>query len=229
MNVLTIQKFGPMNLIESPYRYVAIEGNIGAGKTSLSNLISKDFNAKLILEQFEDNSFLPKFYQDQERYAFPLELSFLAERFQQLRDGLSISDLFSNFIISDYFINKSLIFSRKTLQPDEFKLYQKLFDIINQSMVKPDLVVYLYAQIDQLQTNIRKRGRSYEQNIQDQYLQQIQESYFEFIKQQSQIRILIIDTHQIDFVNNPKHYEWMVQEIFKFRPLGVHRISFENL
>ena len=217
-----------MSKIESPYHYIAIEGNIGAGKTSLASKIAEDNNARLILEQFEDNSFLPKFYKDQDRYAFPLELSFLAERYQQLKAGLGKGDLFKSFTITDYFINKSLIFSRKTLQQDEFKLYQTLFDIINQSLVKPDLLVYLYANVDRLQANIKKRGRDYEQDIQDQYLEKIQESYFDFIKQQDGMRILIIDTNNLDFVNNDADYQYLVSIILKEYSIGIHRIKAEN-
>jgi len=156
-----------MTNIDNTYQFIAIEGNIGAGKTSLAKLIAEKCNAKLILEEFEDNSFLPKFYKDPERFAFPLELSFLAERFQQLKDKLASKDMFKTFTIADYFINKSLIFSRKTLQTDEFKLYNTLFEIINQSLIKPDLLVYLYANVDTLQSNIKKRGRDYEQEIKD--------------------------------------------------------------
>jgi deoxyguanosine kinase len=211
--------------LKSPYNFIAIEGNIGAGKTSLAKMISKDLNARLILEQFEDNSFLPKFYQDQSRYAFPLELSFLAERFQQLKDILPSQDLFTNFTLSDYFINKSLIFARKTLQADEFMLYGKLFNIMNLSLPKPDLLVYLYLNIEKLQLNIRKRGRDYEQNMRDEYLQEIQESYFEFISHQTKMRILIIDTNNVDFVNNESDYKKILQLILQEYPEGVHRVS----
>jgi len=211
---------------KNPYSYIAIEGNIGSGKTSLATKISEDFNAKLILEQFEDNSFLPKFYKDQSRYAFPLELSFLAERYQQLKDLLSNQDLFKSFTISDYFINKSLIFSRKTLQSEEYKLYHKLFEIISQMLPKPDLLVYLYSSVERLQANIKKRDRSYEQNIEDSYLENIQQSYFDFIRHQKDMRILIIDTNNIDFVNNPKEYKMITEAIFKEYSIGVHRIQF---
>jgi len=214
-----------MHKIESPYHFITIEGNIGAGKTSLATKLSEDFNAKLILEQFEDNSFLPKFYKDPDRYAFPLELSFLAERYQQLKDKIGVRDLFKNFTISDYFINKSLIFSRKTLAEDEFKLYQKFFNIINQSLIKPDLLVYLYANVERLQSNIKKRGRNYEQNIEDKYLEQIQESYFDFIKQQENMRILIIDTNKLDFVNNKNDYDYITSLILKKYSTGIHRIK----
>jgi len=212
--------------MHNPYKYIAIEGNIGSGKTSLATKISQEHNARLILEQFEDNSFLPKFYEDQARYAFPLELSFLAERYQQLKDLLSSQDLFKDFTISDYFINKSLIFSRKTLQSEEYKLYHKLFEIISQMIPRPDLLVYLYSSVERLQANIKKRDRSYEQNIEDDYLEGIQQSYFDFIKHQTDLRILIIDTNDIDFVNNQEDYKKIVQTIFKDYPIGVHRIQF---
>lgn len=212
--------------MHNPYKYIAIEGNIGSGKTSLATKISQEHNARLILEQFEDNSFLPKFYEDQARYAFPLELSFLAERYQQLKDLLSSQDLFKDFTISDYFINKSLIFSRKTLQSEEYKLYHKLFEIISQMIPRPDLLVYLYSSVERLQANIKKRDRSYEQNIEDDYLEGIQQSYFDFIKHQTGLRILIIDTNDIDFVNNQEDYKKIVQTIFKDYPIGVHRIQF---
>jgi deoxyadenosine/deoxycytidine kinase len=212
--------------MHNPYKYIAIEGNIGSGKTSLATRISNDYNAKLILEQFEDNSFLPKFYEDQARYAFPLELSFLAERYQQLKDLLSNQDLFKDFTISDYFINKSLIFSRKTLQSEEYKLYHKLFEIISQMIPRPDLLVYLYSSVERLQANIKKRDRSYEQNIEDDYLEGIQQSYFDFIKHQEDLRILIIDTNDIDFVNKPSDYAKIVDAIFQDYSIGVHRIQF---
>jgi deoxyguanosine kinase len=188
------------------YNYIAIEGNIGAGKTSLATKISEEYNAKIILEQFADNPFLPKFYENPKQYAFPLELSFLASRYHQLKDELSRQDLFKSFTISDYFINKTLIFAQKTLQEDEFALFTKLFYIINTTLPKPDLLVYLYLNIDNLKRNITKRGRSYEANIEKDYLAKIQTGYLNFIKSQQNMRILIIDTNNIDFVNNEEDY-----------------------
>jgi deoxyguanosine kinase len=188
------------------YNYIAIEGNIGAGKTSLATKISEEHNAKIILEQFADNPFLPKFYENPKQYAFPLELSFLASRYHQLKDELSRQDLFKSFTISDYFINKTLIFAQKTLQEDEFALFTKLFYIINTTLPKPDLLVYLYLNIDNLKRNITKRGRSYEANIEKDYLAKIQTGYLNFIKSQQNMRILIIDTNHVDFVNNEEDY-----------------------
>lgn len=207
------------------YNFIAIEGNIGAGKTSLATRISNDYNAKLILEQFEDNAFLPKFYEDQDKYAFPLEMSFMASRFQQLKDQLGMFDLFKTFIISDYYIMKSLIFARKTLPEDELALFTRFFNFISASLPKPDLLVYLYLDVEKLQKNIRLRGRSYEQQIQDDYLYRIQEGYFEFIRQQQDMRILILDTNSIDFVHQDEDYQNIIEIINQPYEIGVHRIA----
>lgn len=206
------------------YNYISIEGNIGAGKTSLAHLIAEEYNARLILERFEDNSFLPKFYENPRQYAFPLELSFLADRYQQLKDQLSTQDLFKTFTVADYFIAKSLIFAQKTLESDEFTLYSRLFNIIISALPKPDLLVYLYVDINRLKNNISNRGRLYEQNIQPEYLDKIQSGYMDFIRQQTDMRILIIDTNPIDFVNNPDDYQLIKETIFQSYKKGIHRI-----
>ncbi len=208
------------------YNFIAIEGNIGAGKTSLATMIAEDFNARLILEQFEENSFLPKFYKEPEKYAFPLEMSFMAARYQQLKDELLSPELFKTFTISDYFIVKSLIFAKKNLPADEFKLYATFFNIIYQQLPKPELLVYLYVETDRLQSNIKMRGRPYEQNIEDEYLNKIQAGYLEFIKQQSNLRILILDTNSLDFVNRPEDYRKIIQVLDRPYDVGVHRIIF---
>ncbi|MGM1055428.1 MAG: 2-amino-4-hydroxy-6-hydroxymethyldihydropteridine diphosphokinase [Bacteroidota bacterium] len=197
--------------------YIAIEGNIGAGKTSLATMISQDFNAKLILERFKDNPFLPKFYEDQHRYAFPLEMSFLADRYQQLSDDLAQYDLFTDFIVSDYDVFKSLIFAKITLQEDEYSLYNKLFSIIYKELLKPDLYIYLYQNTDRLLENIKSRGRDYEQNIQPEYLMDINKSYLSYIKSQNDINIKIIDISGKDFINNREDYLAVLEEIAAFR------------
>jgi len=207
------------------YNYIAIEGNIGAGKTTLATQIAADLDARIILEQFEDNSFLPKFYTDPDRFAFPLELSFLADRFQQLKTHLGTPDLFQQLTISDYLIHKSLIFARKTLAIDEFSLYAKLFSIIDAVLPKPELLVYLYLEIDKLTQNIRKRGRDYEQNIDKSYLERIQSGYFDYIKQQQDMRILIIDTNNMDFVSDKEDYNLLLDIIGKSYETGIHRIK----
>uniref|UniRef100_UPI00404988B9 2-amino-4-hydroxy-6- hydroxymethyldihydropteridine diphosphokinase n=1 Tax=Flavobacterium sp. TaxID=239 RepID=UPI00404988B9 len=193
--------------------YIAIEGNIGAGKTTLTTKIAEDFNAKLVLERFADNPFLPKFYKDQNRYAFPLEMSFLADRYQQLTDDLSQFDLFKDFVVSDYFIFKSLIFAKVTLAEDEFRLYKTMFDIIHKEMPKPDLYVYLYQNTDRLLANIKKRGRSYEQEIPAEYLEKINRGYLDYIKTQSDLNVLVIDISEMDFLKNQKDYTFLLETI----------------
>lgn len=199
----------------SKYNYIAIEGNIGAGKTSLATKIAHDFNAKLILERFADNPFLPKFYEDAKRYAFTLEMSFLADRYQQISDDLSQLDLFKDFIVSDYDVFKSLIFSKVTLLEDEFKLYRKLFYLMYKDIAKPSLYVYLYQNTERLQQNIKKRGRDYEQDIEDDYLDKINSGYLEFLKSQTDFNVKIIDISDKDFVEYRADYLSILDEICK--------------
>ena len=199
----------------SLYNYVAIEGNIGAGKTSLATTMSKEFNAKLILERFADNPFLPKFYKEPQRYAFTLEMSFLADRYQQISDDLSQLDLFKDFIVSDYDVFKSLIFSKITLPKDEFMLYRKLFYQVYKDIPKPDLYVYLYQNTERLQENIKKRGRKYEKEIQDEYLDKINAGYLEFLKSHPEFNVKIIDISKKDFVKNRADYLWILDQICK--------------
>ncbi len=207
------------------YNFIAIEGNIGAGKTTLAKKLSNDFNSRLILEQFAENPFLPKFYSDQEKYSFPLELSFLAERYQQLKDELNNQDLFKPGVVSDYYFLKSLIFAKANLGIDEFGLYSKLFHIINDSLPRPDLFVYLYHSVERLQENIKKRGRSYEQNITDDYLMKVQTTYFDFIKQLNDLRVLIIDVNNVDFANNNDDYNQLMKIINQPYNQGITRIT----
>ncbi|MXO03862.1 2-amino-4-hydroxy-6-hydroxymethyldihydropteridine diphosphokinase [Flavobacterium sp. HBTb2-11-1] len=195
------------------FNYVAFEGNIGAGKTTLVHKIAEDFNGKTVLERFADNPFLPKFYKDQSRYAFPLEMSFLADRYQQLADDLAQFDLFKDFIVADYHIFKSLIFAKITLAEDEYRLYRNLFDIIYREMPKPDLYIYLYQNTDRLLQNIKKRGRVYEQNIEAAYLEKINNGYLEYIKSQTDLNVLIIDVSDRDFVKNHEDYLYILNEI----------------
>jgi len=206
----------PISLLEK-YNYIAIEGNIGSGKTSLAKKIGDDFNAKLVLERFADNPFLPKFYEDKERYAFPLEMSFLADRYHQLTDDLAQFDLFKNFIVSDYFIFKSLIFSQITLSKEEFNLYRKIFDIMYKEISKPNIYVYLYQSTERLLENIKKRGRPYEQNIKPDYLEKIHQGYHNFIKTKEHLNTLIIDVSEIDFVNNEIEYQKIITQITNYK------------
>ncbi|WNM19299.1 2-amino-4-hydroxy-6-hydroxymethyldihydropteridine diphosphokinase [Flavobacterium capsici] len=195
------------------FNYIAIEGNIGAGKTTLSNKLAEDFNAKTVLERFADNPFLPKFYEDQSRYAFPLEMSFLADRYQQTADDLAQFDLFKDFIVADYHIFKSLIFAKVTLAEDEFRLYKTMFDIIYKEMPKPDLYIYLYQSTERLLENIKARGRDYEQEIPAEYLEKINNGYLDYIKTQKDLNVLIIDVTERDFIKSQEDYMFILNEI----------------
>lgn len=205
---------GPLEEIPlETFNYIAFEGNIGAGKTTLMHKIADDFNAKTVLERFADNPFLPKFYKDQNRYAFPLEMSFLADRYQQLSDDLAQFDLFKDFIVADYHIFKSLIFAKITLAEDEYRLYRNLFNIIYKEMLKPDLYIYLYQNTARLLQNIKKRGRHYEQNISANYLDKINTGYLDYIKSQTDLNVLIIDVSERDFVKKQEDYLFILNEI----------------
>ncbi len=200
--------------MRNKYNYIVIEGNIGAGKTTLATRIAEQFNARLILETFADNPFLPKFYKDPDKYSFPLELSFLASRYKQLNEELGIPDLFKSFTVADYYFMKSLVFAASTLRGDEYNLYRQIFYIICKSLPKPDLYVYLHVDPDRLLTNIEMRGRPYEKSITKEYLQKIQDSYFTFFRQNPENTYLIIDANKIDFVSNNDHYEKIIKTIF---------------
>jgi deoxyadenosine/deoxycytidine kinase len=206
-------------------RFLVIEGNIGAGKTTLATRLSEELQAKLVLEQFADNPFLPKFYTDKEKYSFPLELSFLADRYNQIKREVLHPELFRSMMISDYYFTKSAIFARNTLQEDEFRLFRRLFNIVFESLPKPDLYVYLYLSVENLLKNIRKRGRDYEQTMDPKYLETIQQGYFEYFRQVTQFPVIIIDTNRIDFVENPRDYQLLKETILngQFKP-GITRI-----
>ena len=197
----------------SQLQLIAIEGNIGAGKTTLSKMIANDFNAKLVLERFADNPFLPKFYEDQARYAFPLEMSFLADRYQQFMDDTSQFDLFKNFMVSDYDIFKSLIFAKVTLQKEEYNLYRKVFSFMYKEVRKPEIYLFLYQNTERLLANIKKRGRDYEQNIDPVYLEKINRGYLDFIKGNPNQNNIIIDMGELDFVHNPADYEFILEKL----------------
>ncbi len=197
------------------YKYLVIEGNIGAGKTSLASLLAEETGSRLVLEAFSDNPFLAKFYEDPDRYAFQLELSFLSERYQQIKTELRHPDLFGQAVISDYYLAKSFIFSKYNLKDDEMKLFEKLFSIINLQAPKPDLYVYLHLPVEKLLENIKQRGRSYEKKIRYDYLKEVQEGYFGFFKSQQKMKILVIDSSNIDFVNRESDFQHLKKVIFE--------------
>jgi deoxyadenosine/deoxycytidine kinase len=200
--------------MEVNYNYLVIEGNIGAGKTTLASRIASQLDARLILERFADNPFLPKFYSDPDKYSFPLELSFLASRYKQLNDEVGSQDLFKKFTVADYYFMKSLVFASSTLHGEEYNLYRQIFYIIYKSLPKPDLYVYLHLKPGRLLENIRKRGREFEKSITVEYLQRIQESYFLFFRQNPENKYLVIDINKIDFVADEDDYQKVMECIF---------------
>jgi len=203
------------------YKHLAIEGNIGSGKTTLASMLSMDYDARLILEEFSENPFLPKFYQEPEKNAFPLELFFMAERYHQLKE-LKLQDLFQPNIVSDYFFVKSKLFAQNNLKQDELQLFNRLFDIMLSSLSKPDILLYLYADVDRLQENIKKRGREFEQNISDEYLQNIQDKYLDFLRKQNDFPVLMLDVTDVDFVSDVSIYKKINELLKKEYELGVH-------
>lgn len=206
------------------YHFITIEGNIGAGKTTLSQLLSKHYNARLILEEFADNPFLPKFYENPGQYAFPLELFFMAERYKQLKDLLQTKDMFQNITISDYLFTKCLLFAKVNLPDEEFRLYQKLFEIINPQIVQPDIVIYLHTPVKKLQENIKKRNRDYEQSIPNDYLFTLQETYTQYIKQHN-IKTLYVDAGNADFLGNEEHMKVIINALDKEYEDGQHYLT----
>lgn len=206
------------------YNFITVEGNIGAGKTTLSHLLSKHFNARLILEEFAENPFLPKFYESPQQYAFPLELFFMAERYKQMKDLLQTKDMFQNVTISDYLFTKCLLFAKVNLPSEEFRLYQKLFDIINPQIVQPDILIYLHTPVNKLQENIKKRNRKYEQSIPNDYLFSLQETYTQYIKQH-RIKTLFVDASEADFLDNPAHLQIIIDALDKDYEDGQHYLT----
>ena len=206
------------------YHFITIEGNIGAGKTTLAHLLSKHFNARLILEQVADNPFLARFYENPRQNAFPMELFFMAERYKQLKELVHTKDLFQSVTVSDYLFTKCLLFAKVNLPDEEFLLYQRLFDIINQQLTKPDILIYLHAPVNNLQANIRKRGRAYEQNISDEYLFNIQQTYTHYIKQHN-IRTLYVDAGKADFLGNEHHLQTIIDALDKDYDTGQYYVA----
>jgi deoxyadenosine/deoxycytidine kinase len=206
------------------YHFITIEGNIGAGKTTLAHLLSKHFNARLILEQFADNPFLAGFYENPRQNAVPMELFFMAERYKQLKELVHTKDLFQSVTVSDYLFTKCLLFAKVNLPDEEFLLYQRLFDIINQQLTKPDILIYLHAPVNNLQANIRKRGRAYEQNISDEYLFNIQQTYTHYIKQHN-IRTLYVDAGKADFLGNEHHLQTIIDALDKDYDTGQYYVA----
>ena len=206
------------------YHFIAVEGNIGAGKTTLSQLLSQHYNAKLMLEEFAENPFLTKFYENPNQYAFPLELFFLAERFKQQQDLIKTADLFQSVTISDYLFTKCLLFAKVNLPEEEYRLYQKMFDVFQQQLTTPDVLIYLHAPVNKLQSNIKKRNRKFEQSIPDEYLFKLQETYTSYIKQHN-IKTIFVDASNADFLYNDAHFKLITDALEKDLEEGQHFIN----
>tara|TARA_B100000963_G_scaffold77857_1_gene65906 strand:+ start:10153 stop:10782 length:630 start_codon:yes stop_codon:yes gene_type:complete len=204
------------------YNHIAVEGNIGSGKTTLAGMLAADYNVRLILEKFADNPFLPKFYKEPEKNAFPLELFFMAERYHQLKSNKE-QDLFQPQKISDYFFVKSKLFAQNNLKDDERQLFNRFFEIIFSSLRSPDLVVYLYSSIKRLRKNIIKRGRDFEQDISDKYLENIQHNYLDYLRKQNHFPVLMLDVSDVDFVKQKDVYDSIKELINNKYDIGVHR------
>ncbi|PHI21756.1 deoxynucleoside kinase [Lewinellaceae bacterium SD302] len=208
-----------------PYSFIAIEGNIGAGKTTLSEMLAERQDRRLILEQFSDNPFLPYFYENPERYAFPVELFFMTERHKQLQTDLAQTQLFEQDVVADYFFVKTLLFARNNLQDEEYRLFTRLYNVLTSSFPQPDLLVYLYRPVEALQANIAKRNRSYEQSISDEYLTNIQTAYLDYFKTYNEAPVLILDLQEKDFISEPAIYERMLTAMQKSYAPGLHRVK----
>jgi len=217
----------PSDINPFPHGFIAIEGNIGAGKTTLCKMLENDFDCRLILEQFTDNPFLPEFYKNPDRYAFPVELFFMTERHKQLQESLSQRELFPQLVVSDYFFIKTLLFAKNNLKDEEYRLFQRLFHTLNSTFSKPDLLVFLHRSVPDLANNIKKRGREFEQNIKMEYLQSLQDAYFNFFKSDSELPILIIDITEVDFWADQSAYEKMVGLMKRSYSKGIHRAAIQ--
>jgi deoxyadenosine/deoxycytidine kinase len=215
--------FGGMSQTNTfPYQFIAVEGNIGAGKTTFTQQLAAEYGCRLILEQFADNPFLPLFYDNAERYAFSVELFFMTERHKQLQDQLAQIHLFQQSVIADYVFIKTLLFAKNNLKEEEYRLFQRLFYILNASFPKPDLLVYLHRPVEQLLKNIRKRGREYEQDISNEYLEQIQKAYLDYFRAESGVPILIVELEDADFANEAQVYEALKSLLFENYQPGLH-------
>lgn len=214
-----------MNLPELPYSFIAIEGNIGSGKTTLAEMIGRDYNAGLIMEQFADNPFLPYFYENPGQFAFPLELFFMTERYKQLQVSGAQQDMFYDFHVADYSFVKTLLFARNNLPADEFRIFQKLWMVLEASLPRPEIIVFLHRPVDALLQNIAHRGRGYEQKIQATYLEKVQQVYFEYFRAESAIPILLFDLQSKNLHQEPALYREILQVMSGRHRPGLQHIS----
>jgi len=206
------------------YNYIAIEGLIGAGKTTLARRLAAERNGRLVLEEFDDNPFLPKFYEEPERYGFAVELSFLAQRYHQLK-RVTEQDLFTPCTIADYSLGKSMVFASVTLQPDEYALFIDLYGIMFNDLPQPQLIVYLHLGMERLRERIRSRGRSYEQRIGAEYLMRLQDRYLDHLQKRQGSRVLVVDMQDKDLMNDPAVYERLIALVDSDLPAGYSVVT----
>ena len=218
-----------MTSSKSQYRFIAIEGNIGAGKTTLCERVAERFGCSLILEQFTDNPFLPFFYEQPERYAFPVELFFMTERHKQLQEHFAEPDLFRSLTVADYFFVKTLLFAKNNLNGEEFRLFRRLFRVLNASFPKPDLLIYLHRPVEVLQQQIRKRGRDMERLISDAYLEELQQAYLEHFKKETEIPVVVLELEDADFVKNENVFAAIVDLLNQSYRAGVQYVSLKQI
>lgn len=204
------------------YNFITIDGNTGAGKTTLAEMLAKQFNANLILETFVENPFLPLFYAEPDRYAFQTEMYFLLDRYQQLKETIKPIDLYGQLNISDYIFVKSLLYAKANLTGEEYKLFDRIFDMFFNDLPEPELFIYVHSTADRLVANIQKRGRGFEQVVRKSYLKAVEDIYFEHFENNKHLRILVIPSDDLDFVENPQHYERIVEQVTKSYNPGIH-------
>lgn len=208
-----------------PYNFITIDGNTGAGKTTLTQMLARDFGGDLILEEFADNPFLPLFYATPERYAFSTELYFLLDRYEQLKETLAERDLYGKLHFADYIFQKSLLYAKANLHGEEYNLFERIFKTLLNDLPEPELLIYIHSKADRLVRNIQKRGRDFEQVVRKTYLETVENIYFEHFEQNKHLRILIITADDIDFVVNPKDYQRICEAVTKEFDPGIHHIS----
>lgn len=201
-------------------KYIAVEGPIGVGKTTLAKILADHFNGRLVLEKHDENPFLKDFYRDRERYAFQTQMFFLLSRFKQQQEFFS-GELLATHVVSDYYFGKDRIFATLTLNPDELVMYDKIASLMEKSIPHPDLIIYLTAPIDTLMHRVKKRGREYERTMEQAYLEELSESYSKFFFHFAQTTLMVVNTENVNFETEPEQFEYLIEKINTITP-GTH-------
>jgi len=217
--------FGHIFLPMFKYNFITIDGNTGAGKTTLANMFAEEFGANLILEQFVDNPFLAAFYAEPDRFAFQTEMYFLVDRYQQLKEKIRVLDLHKNLNISDYIFTKSLLYAKANLNEQEYQLFERIFNMFFNDLPEPELFIYVHSTADRLVKNIQKRGRGFEQVVRKSYLKSVEDIYFEHFEKNKHLRILIIPSDDLDFVTKADDYQKIKEAVTKEYEPGIHYLN----